>query len=443
MANFAGSLQRTRPPSIADLDDERRRLKLENDLRALAGKIGPASPAMSALIEIPQDVAEFVGPQQPKDVDALRALAGKVTGADEAASSLAEEAIRGVQKLRNDNRQEHVEGKTSEEEYKAQIEEGTASLPAEFNLEADRAEFWGDKTEGSAGGDGGDGGDGEEAEAAQAQAEAKSEEGPQDPFLSLKGDLDRLYGQQTLMDSLGLLANLRTGAAPPQRIELPGSGQIEAEIGNVQAKREFEQFERPQIEAAQNTARMRIEAQQAQKAQERKDKLAQQARLSEGQAVALGDYDKTMAALDDIAKLSQEIDTGPLQNLIDKAADATGLIGAERAAYRGQIENVGAQYRKAMSGVAINPAEYKRFLQVMPNASDEPEVIRAKGKKMKEYLQLAKDRRLESLQAIGKDVSGFRTPKGQGKVKVIPKDHPNRETLERVARQKGIQVVVN
>mgnify|MGYP003649256747 CR=1 FL=1 len=167
------------------------------------------------------------------------------------------------------------------------------------------------------------------------------------------------------------------------------------------------------------------------KADKKAAKKEKDAKLSEKQAIAMGDYDEAINLLDDIIARKPRFDTGKVSGLQNSAAQQLGQDDPETTAFRGDTNITLANLVHKLSGSAASNLERQNLMGSVPTFNDNDETFLQKAFALRKRMQIGKKARLDNLAKIGKDTSSFMEEKeddGQ-----LPKES-RRDKLNRLKR---------
>lgn len=134
-------------------------------------------------------------------------------------------------------------------------------------------------------------------------------------------------------------------------------------------------------------------------------------KVSEAEAVTELDV-----ALGEARRLASEkgaIDTGPIANILNFAAQKTGLSDPMTTQFKATIGEQLAQYIKSISGATVAATERAALLENVPTFSDNDDEFVAKLGRVISMLDAKRQAQIRAQQIAGKDVSGY-APTGSG-----------------------------
>lgn len=175
---------------------------------------------------------------------------------------------------------------------------------------------------------------------------------------------------------------------------------IKAQREQAAAIREEARRDRLDAESRRRTERMEREE------RKRVEKQAKEAQLENSQVKELVDLQDVLTAVDALtsAKKTGNFDTGPL---VEKYKGWAPSLDPEYAAFRSQVEDMKAQFIKAISGATVSPSERAALEKVVPTMTDNDQVFLSKAKKFRERMERLINNRLNAYSKMGKDTSGF------------------------------------
>lgn len=224
---------------------------------------------------------------------------------------------------------------------------------------------------------------------------------------------------QSLLDRYGSSADFTQTKAKSQ-----------IDLENKKAMAEYEaqlakKYPKPKDPVAQEMQSMRIEQMKADRERREKEyeeKHRQRVSPSEKHLEELKQYDDAITSLEDMLASKKKNYVGAVDGIMPE-----WTVDGDEAAFRSKVGRYSDAYRKLITGAGASNMELKRLEGRLPGITDTEENFAAKAQEILKEQKRARNRYLDGLEKIGKNVSDFRGPKE----KTVVKTQTNKLTGEK------------
>jgi hypothetical protein len=204
--------------------------------------------------------------------------------------------------------------------------------------------------------------------------------------------------QQSLVDDYGM---------DPAVASKITAEQGEARIPSLKAKMD-RQFKEREFSERQKDRQLQREIMQSTQDIARKDKLDNEAKLSDKQIGQITEFDDALSSIESIKRQKDDFDTGPVSAIQSGIAGTIGIDDSKKSAFKAQVQDDLARYIKSISGGAVSDEERAFLIQNLPTMKDNDETFKAKLDVVESRLKRNRENFLKNAEKAGKNVKKFK-----------------------------------